>query len=1216
MARNWTSAQLDAMNTRGKTLLVSAAAGSGKTATLTERIIRQITDKEAPADISQMLIVTFTRAAAAELRSRIFSALGDALAEDPTNKHLSSQLMKIGSAKICTIDAFYLDVLRSNFSSLDICAGFRLADDSEYQVLAQRAMEDSIDEMYENDETFPVFTECFSTVRASSKIGDIFLELYDDLTSLPEGIEFVKICAERTEKEAELDFFASSYGGTVRQNTIDVCMHYSSIFASALEYMQTDVPMENAYERSFTYDAGYCARLYNALCDQNNGYAQTKELLEAYAPISLGSLSAKYKSESSEKYKQFRTNFSAKIKNLRDKTFSKSPEMIQMAMRDTAKHLYTLYRLLECFEKRISEEKTRRSLMTFSDVRRYTLKLLVAPDGTPTDIARKYAEQYSDIYIDEYQDVDRVQDSIFCSIARADNRFMVGDIKQSIYGFRGAEPMLFSSYRKSFPPLDSDLGTDSDSATIFMSNNFRCDENVIDFTNKVCSTIFSACAESIGYTSADDLKFSKALPHSEYVSNKVKVALITPPEDFEGYEGYGDDNLDTDSEARKQWEAKYIAREISRLIREERKANGEPILPGDIAVLFRAKSMSSFLADALRSEGILYVESDGEHYFEDPDVLMMLCILNAIDNPERDVYLAGALRSPLFNFEMDELIKVRNTAPKNLSLYRALIEYANNSQDTLSSKCSDFIKELEKWQSEATSLSVDRFLRMLFDSERFVSSGLISQTNSSGEGGNLLMLYEYARKFENGTFKGLYQFVEYINSVISNGGKLSSDNKGSSEDRVSLMTIHKSKGLEFPVCFICNTGASARSRDSKNSMVYESSSGIALKIADGSGFARINTPMRDAILTKISDKQMEEEMRVLYVALTRARERLYITASTSSAPEKLLSKARTNAQFLDRYTIMNKCSSYLDWVLLAMQGNEDSTFELDTISANMLETEPQSNVVVAQEEDEIDCELVKRLCSEFSFSYQYQDLSKVPSKLSVSRLYPDILDEADNSFDPFTDVSRKTPVPDFFLNKKSSASGADRGTATHLFLQFCDFERLAKIGVEEELSRLEEKRFLPPHARELIYIEELEAFRCSDLLQKILSSAKIIREQRFNVELSAEGFSSNADLLEKMRGESLAVQGVIDLVLIDNNGNISLYDYKTDRLSRDELGDESLAKKRLKDAHSSQLSYYEKAIELLFGQKCSRVAIYSTHAARLFDIETAPVLDTNVSVLD
>ena len=254
MARNWTDAQRAAMDTRNKTLLVSAAAGSGKTATLTERIIRRITDKDSPADISKMLIVTFTRAAAAELRSRIFSALGDALAEDPTNNHLTSQLMKIGSARICTIDACYLDIIRANFSTLGISAGFRLADDSEYALIARRAMEESIEFMYESDPKFPVFTECFGTVRSSINIADIFLDLYSDLVSLPEGIEYVRNCAQRADDESELDFFATSYGKNLRNTTKDFCEHYLDIFKAAIIHMQCDEPMQNAYEKSFLYD--------------------------------------------------------------------------------------------------------------------------------------------------------------------------------------------------------------------------------------------------------------------------------------------------------------------------------------------------------------------------------------------------------------------------------------------------------------------------------------------------------------------------------------------------------------------------------------------------------------------------------------------------------------------------------------------------------------------------------------------------------------------------------------------------------------------------------------------------------------------------------------------------------------------------------------------------------------------------------------------------
>ncbi len=1197
MARNWTDAQKAAMDTRNKTLLVSAAAGSGKTATLTERIIRRITDKESPADISKMLIVTFTRAAAAELRSRIFSALGDALAEDPTNNHLASQLMKIGSARICTIDAFYLDIIRANFSTLGISAGFRLADDSEYAIIARRAMEESIEFMYESDPKFPVFTECFGTVRSSINIADVFLDLYSDLVSLPEGIEYVRNCAQRSEDESGLDFFATSYGKSLRDTTKDFCEHYLDIFNSAISYMQSDEPARKAYEASFLYDLEYCRNLYDALCNEKYGYIQTKQLIDSYSPVALGRLASQNKSDVSEQYKNMRTAFSKKIKSLGAKTFSKSSEIISRAMRDTSCYLFTLYDLLSKFEAVVNEEKERRSLMTFSDVRRATLKLLVDHDGNPTEIARKYSDQFSDIYIDEYQDVDRVQDLIFTSIAKPDNRFMVGDIKQSIYGFRGAEPMLFASYRHDFPPLESDAAESSQVATIFMSDNFRCDKNVIDFTNQVCSTIFSACADSIGYTRNDDLGFSKQLPYQDYVSPKVKVALITAPE------GESADDVEVDADARKIWEAEYIAEEISRLIREEKKADGSPIRPADIAVLFRAKSMSSILAAALAARGIPYSESDGERYFENADVLMMLCILNVIDNPERDIYLAGALSSPIFKFSIEELITLRKNAEKNYSLFGALVLYSEEFDDALAKKCRDFILDLRRWQNDAASLSVDRFLRMLFESERFVASGVVSQTDSRGDGGNLLMLYEYARKFENGSFKGLYQFVEYINSVIRDGGKLPSENKISSDDRVSLMTIHKSKGLEFPVCFICNTSASARSQDTKNSLVYEYSSGMAIKVADGSGFARINTPMRDAVIARISDKQMEEEMRVLYVALTRARERLYLTATSSSDETKLIEKAKANSLFIDRYTVMNACSSYFDWVLLALQGNSQESYELDIIPCDRIGSAQNERSLSFIEERNIDGALVARLKNEFSFKYEYSSLSRVPSKLSVSRLYPDILDENDNSLELFTETDKKAKIPDFFSGVKSSVGGAERGTATHLFLQFCDFERASKFGIDDELARLEEKRFLPSDARSLIYKNELEAFMDSQLIREILSAERIIREQRFNVELPADKFSSDVELISKIANERLAVQGVIDLIIIDKVGNISLIDYKTDRLTPQELSNDSLASRKMNERHASQLSYYVQAVELLFGKPCSRVCVYSTHSAKLYDID-------------
>ena len=1197
MARNWTPAQLDAMNTRGKTLLVSAAAGSGKTATLTERIIRRITDKKEPADISQMLIVTFTRSAAAELRARIFSALGDALAEDPTSKHLASQLMKIGSAKICTIDSFYLDVIRSNFSSLGLSAKFRLADDSEYALMARRAMDESIDKMYATEPDFPTFCECFGTVKTASRVCDVMLETYDKLTSIPEGITYVDTCSKKTAQSASGDFMRTPYGEIVKQSTIDMLRYYLDIFASALEYMESDEHMRNAYGASFAYDHDYISSLIDELTGESASYEATQALLLSYSPVPLSNLSSKNKTDEAKRYQTLRTEFNTKRKALIATTYSKPQSLIERAMNDSAKMLSILYRLLADFELRIDEAKARISVMTFSDVRRYTLKLLVGADGNPTEIAQRYAEQYTDIYIDEYQDVDRVQDAIFRSIARAGNRFMVGDIKQSIYGFRGAEPMLFAEYRRDFPPLKNSDG--SDNATIFMSDNFRCDKNVIDFTNTVCSTIFSACADSIGYTSEDDLRCSKEPPYKDYISQKVKIALITPPESVED-----DQEIETDSEARKVWDAKYIANEILRLIREEKKADGTPIRPGDIAILFRAKSMIPAITAELENAGLLYSLADSDRYFENPDVLMVLCILNAIDNPERDIYLAGALRSPIFDFSMDELVTLRRYARSNYSLFGALCEYAKNENDALADKSRDFISTLEGWQADATSLPVDRFLRMLFYSDRFIASGLVSQTDSRGEGGNLLILYEYARKFENGSFKGLYQFVEYINSVIRDGGKLASEAKSGASDRISVMTIHKSKGLEFPVCFICNTTGSIRPQEISNSMVFEYSSGIALKVGDGSGFARINTPMRDAVISKIYTKQLEEEMRILYVALTRARECLYLTGTTAYTLDKLTDKAEANAKLLGRYTILNKCASYLDWVFTALAAKESNSYEIECIPMDRLGNSTASEEIDQEEQTcEIDEALVASLREQFDFKYEYSPLSRVPSKLSVSRLYPDILDENDDSLELFT-TEQKAAVPDFFISgAQSKPSSAERGTATHLFLQFCNYSYALDNGVCEELERLIEKKFIPESTRELIYQSELESFLESDLVKLILGAKEVIREQRFNVELPVEKFSSDPELLAKMEGETLAVQGVIDLMIIDRDGEISLYDYKTDRLTREERECYELAVKRMNEAHGLQLSYYAKAVELLWGKPCRRVCVYSTHSAKLYDID-------------
>lgn len=1229
MPKNWTAAQNTAIKTRDKTLLVSAAAGSGKTATLTERIIRSVTDPQNPADISDMLIVTFTRAAASELRQRIFGAVSDALTLNPSDRHLSEQLIKLGSAKICTIDSFCLDVIRSNFAVLGLPPSFRIADQAEVEILEKNIMNDVIDSFYNSGEAgFPLFAECFTGIRNQARLTDIFLNLYTHVSSYPEGTGFLKSSAEKTAIEADRDFFSTSYGKVLCSQSVDEIRHFADFFAVACDYISSDDAISRCYLGAFRHDHEFCLEFLDRA--QNGGYAAARELICGYSPVKLSALKAEFRTDKSEMYKAMRTNAVDKIRKLAKKSFGLSPESISESMRRTAEYTHILYDVLDEFEKRLDSEKKARAFCDFSDLRRYAFRLLVDENGEPTETARGYAARFTDIYIDEYQDVDRVQDMIFKAISTPTNRFMVGDIKQSIYSFRGAEPQVFAAYKNSFPPV-SDSAKSNDCASVFMSENFRCDKNIIDFTNAVCSCLFSACAGSIGYTHADDLVFSKAPPaeNHDYLSPKVTVAVITPSEKDEesSLSESPDDSQETEDGA--ACEAEYIASEISRLLAEGRKADGTRIRPDDIAVLFRSKSRGEYVRRALDKAGIPTAQTDAVKYFESPDVLLALCLLNAIDNPQRDIYLAGLLRSPLFGFTLDDLVNIRTAAELSYSLFDALDEYAARNDDLLARKCRDFEEYLSEMRDKSASLPADKLLRDIFSSDLFAASGLFNSDESS----DLLRLYDYARRFEAGAFHGLYNFIGYINRMIEEDKTISAGAQGSAEGCVSLMTIHHSKGLEFPVCFICGAGGRFNREDQRESLLYEPSVGVAMKIADESGFARINTPMREAILSVFSRNQTEEEMRVLYVALTRARERLYIT-SYAKNPDRLMSAAALRAEFPDRYTLLG-CSSYLDWILTALQISDCDEFctlrfiPSDTVSQRDAAAEPDEKISAgevnsdaagadtanvkstANTDDTARNEAAfKRLSEVFSYVYPYSAVSGLPAKISVSEISASEPQETENDAVSLFSPEKEYEIPAVFRGiREHKPTPAERGTATHLFLQFCDFESAETNGPDFEISRLIENKFIPADSAEKIYRKELVQFFAGDFYALLRSARRIIREQRFNILLPSSCLYSDKEIPAAAAGEMLAVQGVIDIIFEDGNGNIFIADYKTDRLSQTERTDTDILRALMQKRHGRQLSCYAVAIERMFGKKCSGIYVYSTCAGKavLIDAENTDI---------
>lgn len=1194
MSTNWTDQQKQAINTRDKTLLVSAAAGSGKTATLTERIVKKLTDENNPSNISKMLIVTFTRLSAADLKRKISNAISNELAQSPTNQHLSKQLILLESAHICTIDSFYFDIVSSNFQRIGLPSNFRLADEGEIALLRKSVMDAVIDKHYDanttNNDGFLSFVENFTSTKQSDTLSDIFLSLENKLCSKTEGIAAILSFADELKYQANGEFFQSRQGELIYQYILSGVNHYCKTYDYCCNVISNHEKASKAYLAAFAYDKEFLNKLLELLQEKN--YSLAREHSITYNKQGLKKLDKESQTEEILACKVFRDEATKFIKTINEKYFPFDTSEIENSMLQTAAILYSLYSILEEFEQDVLSEKMKRKTFDFNDIRRFAYQLLTNENGEPSDIALAYRDQFDEIYIDEYQDVDAMQDRIFTLISKPNNRFMVGDIKQSIYCFRGADPDVFAGYKKSFPSIDK--AENSDSALIFMSNNFRCDENIINFTNQIFSFLFGNCGESIEYTSSDELIFSKVEKGRILPSPKVNVAIVTSDpsaKDYDADEYHSDEDPEED-EGEKidiNAEAIWIANEIQRLIKSEYKADGTKIEPRDIAILMRARTPAPHITRALEALNIPFSDNSKYDLFETPDILLVLSLLSSIDNPHRDIPLAATLYSPIFAYTMDELVEIRTSAEPKMSLFEALKNYIGENSNLIS-KNNYFIEKLTKYRALASSMSIDKLLNLIY---RELSITSLDGVNAQ----NLTRLYEMARKFESGSFKGLNNFISYINKLIENQKVPSLKSEDADSNAVQLITAHNSKGLEFPVCFICNTQGFFNLEDMKPNLLYNSRAGIGLKLAYEGGMARLNTPIREAISLAISNMQIEEEMRILYVALTRARERLYVTAHTKSRLDKLSEKAYITSKIPSDFKL-KKCNNWLSMILAAIHPLESGKsfnfipLEKDSVSLNeafKIENDNSNVSFEAITDEEIEA-IKKRL----DFTYPHSYLNKIPAKISVSKLTPTVLDDMDNdaaTLESF-DEAKILEIEEFFETKSKNTS-ADKGTATHLFLQFCDFNNAEKNGAKAELSRLVDKKFIAPQVAELINLKQIENFFKSKFYLTLKTAKKTYREQRFNILLPATHFTQDEEFKSEIEKEEILVQGVIDLFFEDENGRIILCDYKTDYLTPEEMLDEALVIKKMQDRHGKQLEYYAMAIERFLGKRPDNILIYS-----------------------
>ncbi|GEM_PF-7024012 len=1229
-----TPSQQLAIETQGCTLLISAAAGSGKTATLTKRIISKlIGDGEHPgADLSRMLVVTFTKAAAAELKSRIGDALTAAIAEHPGNKHLSKQLLNLGSAKICTIDSFYTEPVRTHFAELGIPPQLTLADESDVAPL-RREIAHELSEQFFADmkkDNGNAFADLLNHVCSKKNVGacsDVLLKIYDDLTRDVGYAGKLKAAAASLQKEADdqTPIFDTAAGQLLaRQLTAFLTDAVAYLRRASVVSAETDTAKKPDY-LCYDDDHAFYTGLLNALpkVSYDAFVAQWKDHeFPTFAPKK-----ADQKTKTVETLRAGRKKLKSVYDSFTDVLcFTEKEIQEQSAKQAAALSVFAAW--IDAFDTAYRTAKEQNGICEFNDMRYYMMKLLLNPDGTPTDFAGEISGNYDEVYIDEYQDVDAAQDAVFAAIG-GNHRFMVGDIKQCIYAFRGSRPDIFAGYRQKMSVLNEAGSAPTDvGGSIFMSENFRCNKPIIDFSNMVCDLIFPVCGETVNYQAQDRLVCGKK--QAGITPQPVSVVLFAKPKKNTD-EDAADESVDeTCSDAETTW----IANEIQRLLQTGKKDDGSRILPQDIAVLARTAAPLAAMEDELKRRGIAVLfDRNGLDAKAEGETRLLLSVLQVIDNPENDTALEEVL-SIVFSFDPIDLVALRRGADKKFSLFRALClatdknaEIADETQE----KCRTFLTWLRTQQHAVINVSTDVFIRRLWRDDRL-------QPYTAAD--SATVIYNDARSRVKTNVRGFHWFVTHLAREVENNTLVQWKTDAAA---VNLLTEHKSKGLEFPVCFVINCGHTFSNLSAMSSFVWHSgkdtSVGIKLfrRDVETAAVSHEKTLAYQMTLAEKKTAEKQEEMRLLYVAMTRAREKLYLTGSVSS-PDDCKAAAQVAAD--GNATLLMTANKTIEWILAAMAGREDDgTFIFSEPKAEAaIETENAAEVpgacAAVNQPAASDTEQQAPPAKDFwtqhyaaandawtSFVYPDEEMQKMPTKLAASAAAPDFVDtllQRDNVQAVCAETNEWNDLSLHWLHDTEmalngltelndvpkKASAAEKGTALHAFLQFCDWHAIANDGMLSEIDRLVEQGYLADTDADMILQDKdtIGAVENGELMPLVLSAADVKREVKFHRNLPLADFTQDKALQEQYGEHTIFLQGSIDLLLTMKDGTLTLVDYKTDRILAEQNEAEDVYVARITERHKMQLQLYADAIEQIYGQRPTKTFLYAIPVKKLIPV--------------
>ncbi|MBR5485844.1 MAG: helicase-exonuclease AddAB subunit AddA [Oscillospiraceae bacterium] len=1161
MGREWTPQQRAAIDLQGGNIIVSAAAGSGKTAVLVERVISRLVDPSKAVNADELLVVTFTNAAASEMKERISDELTKLIENDPSNTFLQNQKALLENAAIGTMHKFCLQLLRDHAVEIGLTPDFRVGDEKELAVMRQDVADELIEQRYALAKPeFLNMIELISSGRDDKKIFSVIMSLYSFIRARAYYNEWLDEKLAMYNADAAVE--ATEWGKIIKAYVVSKIEHCEVLSTECLAIIKGDDSLKEKYDDHFRKIDAQIKGIINKC--KNGSWDDVVKKINDFA---VGRMPA-VKGIKEEILKEKRNTIKETVKKLSERQVCASQSEFADDMRVLRPIVNEMFELVKDFDEEYSRKKRERNLIDFSDIEQFAIQLLTEKNGktvTASNLAKKISENYKYIMVDEYQDTNAAQDLIFASLSNGENLFMVGDVKQSIYRFRQAMPEIFLEKKNSF----KDYTNGEFPAKIVLANNFRSRKEVTDMVNFVFSMIMSKDVGEMYYT-AEEVLYPKA-EYPEGEDNSAQFHIISSESE--------------DDRSAAETEADYAADLIKNMIdsgfrvtdketKQLRQCRAE-----DFAILLRSvKGKGDVYRKALEKVGIEAQTSDKESFLEQKEIAVMMSLLKAVDNPMLDIPLVSAMLSPVFNFTVDDIAAIRLEDKK-----LPMIVCCRNKAGKGDGKCAEFISKLDEIRLMAAVEPVNKLIEKLIRLTGYDIAVSVME-NAQVRTANLRLLCEYAADYCKTANKGLGGFLRYIERIKDGGDSLDGAVVSGESGKVKIMTIHGSKGLEFPVVLLCDTSKRFNRTDLIDNVLIHPDLGVATMARDFKKRRQHNTLQAEAVKLELERAMLSEEMRMLYVALTRAKEQLIITSVQKDINKKIESLRFSLDKHgrLPSWAVRN-ATSYADWLIMSFvhyknakskvslsdeqKQNENSSAISLKLIGGCAPKKTDSGKKIWELTAQPDDELVEKIGEAVRWKYSEKNKTALPNKISVTEL----VKAGDNLEYAFSDI------PDFAREQKLTA--ADKGTALHLYMMYAN-HTVGKEDAKSEIARLVNEGFITDEQGACIDERLLHKFYSSNLFERIQRSQNVHREFRFMTEATAEMLG---ELMPELGDEKIMLQGVVDIIF-EEDGKLIVADYKTDNVK---------TVQELVHRYSKQVMLYGKVICDILEKPVGEILLYS-----------------------